>query len=75
MSSVLVAGVPGECSRPPAPISPIVLELGFISNVTDPYKAPLSRLRNVAMAVSDMGLTIKEDFFVHLIELYVFDKK
>lgn len=28
----------GECSHPSF-ISPVVLELGFISEVTDPYKA------------------------------------
>lgn len=53
-------GFGGMQLPPPTPFSPVVLELGFILNVTDPYKATLSQLRNVAMAVSDMTLTVKE---------------
>lgn len=38
----------GECSHPSF-ISPVVLEPGFISEVTDPYKATLFLPGNVGM--------------------------
>lgn len=41
-----------ECSQSSF-ISPVVLELGFISEVTDPYKATLFWPRNVRMDASD----------------------
>lgn len=40
MSSVLVVGVLGNASHPLLYL-PVVLELGFISEVTDPYKETL----------------------------------
>lgn len=52
MSSVLVVGVLGNAANPSF-ISPVVLELEFISEVTDPYKATLFWSGKVGMDASD----------------------
>lgn len=51
----------GECSHSSF-ISPVVLEVGFISEVTDPYKATLFGPGNVRMAASDFDLTVKDNY-------------
>lgn len=56
MSSVLMVGVWGMQPHFPHP-PPVVLELGFISKGTDPYKETLFWSGNVRMAPSDF------DFF------------
>lgn len=49
----------GECSHTSF-ISPVVLEMGFISEVTDPYKATLFWSGNVRVAASDFDFSDRE---------------